>query len=263
MIHNKNLLTIFVILINKCIANLKRYMKHKYYVLVMFICFTNNCFSQHKDRICLSIGTNVPVGSFASKSPDNGFENKPGYANLGSVADLSFVFSFYKNFGFVTTFFSQSSWTNHHNLVSEMSQPTSQEVAIIEGSWEVTSLLAAGGIFATFSLTQKLKIEPHLMFGYANVESPYFKAYNLDGPSGYPSLIEQEKKGTRSLMFLIRFVFSYELNDKWCILTNFDFFATNFRFEERQTQTNIGTEHHSFTQKIRTLNFSFGIGYQF
>ncbi|MCC5916078.1 MAG: hypothetical protein JJU02_02000 [Cryomorphaceae bacterium] len=237
-------------------------MTNRYFPLFLFICFASNCFAQKKECISLSSGPSIPIGVFASKNPNNNRNNTSGYANTGMAIDFSYTWLLYKNHGIVGAIYTQLNPTDHQSLVDDLSQQNSGAGNILEGAWSTGAIFF--GVYSSYSLTKKLRIEPQLLFGFRQSEAPGFKAYNLDGPSGYPSWINQDITHSKHAILLIaRTVFKYELGTRLCILANLDFLATNPEFKDRKTMTNLETQHHTFTQKIRTLNFTLGIGYMF
>lgn len=223
---------------------------------------TNIGFSQKKGCVSLSLGSSLPVGAFANKYPDNNLNNPSGYAKLGTVIDISFTQTLYKNYGLAASIYAHANPTDHQNLVDYLSQQPPGAGNISQGTWATGAVLI--GIYSSYILTERLRIEPQLLFSYAKSDAPRLKAYNLDGSGGYPSWIYREFINSKhAVILLARTVLKYDLGTRFCILTNIDLMATKSEFKDRKTVTNLGSEYHSFTQKIRIFNFSLGIGYQF
>jgi hypothetical protein len=239
----------------------------KHYYLIFFLSLFFSCFAQEEDKKrednhfnFFSIGVSNPVGSFASKNPNS--EQTPGYATLGPVIDFTYFVPVYKNYGYLIAVNMHGINTNHHNLVKDIAQPYTDDFTVINTYWEFERPFFHFGVFARYPLTNKLSIEPQFLFSFVQYLSPGFEAYNINSPSGYPSLINRESvvsKYTRSMIF--RFAFNYSLNDKWYLVSNIDYSTSNPRFENRTTRTNLGSYTENFTQKIRLVNFSLGIGF--
>ncbi len=232
-------------------------MKNLFILLIISLFSATNCLSQDKGYIAISISSSTPSGDFASKDPDN---KSAGYATSGIIFDISFGYKFGKNFGIASLIRGQANGTDAQALADELSKQNPGLNGTVEsGTWSIGGYMAGG--YGSFQISEKASFESRIMFGFLSATSPDINV-NLTG-SGGSAWLKQKSASSSTFAYLFSVGFKYDVGERICLLSNFDYLGAKPEFRNVETTTSLGTSDKStFSQSFGTINIGVGIGYR-
>lgn len=189
----------------------------KFIVILSLVILSANLFAQSSNRkgfIGITLGPSIPIGDFADNSLSN---DNAGFAKTGfNINVINFGYKFGQNFGIT------GSWFGAEHSVD---------------AGGVDDMLSYGGLMGgpmlSFPVNEKLDFDLKGMIGF------------------FSSTLNQNKPGETSgigVGFDFGTSFRYNFTEKWCLLINGDYFASNLKFDEGN-------------KKISSINLSLGIAF--
>lgn len=190
----------------------------KFIIILSLVVLSANLFAQSSDRkgfIGITLGPSIPIGDFADNSLSN---DNAGFAKTGlNINLINFGYKFGQNFGITGSWFGAA-----HSV----------DISGVDAMWSYGGLM--GGPMLSFPLNEKLDFDLKGMIGFVSAK--------LD-------MNELGETSGSGVGFDFGASFRYNFTEKWCLLINGDYLASNPKFDEGN-------------QKISTINLSLGIAYR-
>jgi hypothetical protein len=223
-------------------------------IVMMALCVTSYhpiLAQNYNHSVSVGIGTATPLGDFGSLDVDN--ENAGG-ATGGSCLDLELK-SLIPNANGIGAIFMLKTQAN---AVSKkfMSDAGLSEDEYTVGAWSLQGYM--GGAFYEFRSSEKFFVQPKIMIGALTARSPYYDIYLLD------ELIFTRNSATATAFSsLLGIDFGVDLG-RFRLQGQYDFMFAKPTFNGVDEDYIMNTEDiYSLTQKMRTYNVKFSIGYNF
>lgn len=217
-------------------------------------------FSQNKTFVSLATGSSIPLGNFASSSPNN---PDAGLAKAGMHFDLSGSYKITKHFGLTGLLRYQFNSFNEdafRSAINPEGSPFPINLGIESKPWKsYTYMIGLNGIVP---LNKKLSWESKAMLGLSTVKSPDYKVtMNIMGVSGEVSATGKPSTyGSLLLGTGIR----YQLKERWHLTAQADYWLTETEVKSTITSSDGTTESSSGQyMNLSTLNIGIGVGYSF
>lgn len=229
-----------------------------FYFLVGLFFVSDKALSQDKGYIALSAGIASPIDNFASKDPNN--TQEAGYARVGGFFDISAGYKLGKNFGVSALLLGRINSVDVQVLANQYALESQGAVQhVTSTSWKIGGGLVGG--YGSFPVAEKISIETKLMFGFLRAQSPKITVFvaTTEGPGW---AIQKSGSGS-AFAFLFDTGFKYDLNNKVCLLLNFNYLHARPEFSNIEISTSDGYfDMTTFKQYLGTINYTFGIGYR-
>lgn len=234
-------------------------MKKILFSLTVLFSITTICLGQSdKGYIGISIGPSTPMGDLASKDANN---LAAGWATSGAVFDISFNYKLGEsNFGIAALLRGQANATDAQELANEFASQIPGVLWTVDSEpWSMGGLLFGG--YASFPVSNKFSFDTKAMFGFLSATSPEI---TITGSNQEAYIwVNQNSATVSSFAYSLGAGFKYELGRKMYILSNVDYLASNPEFLNVQTIASDGSmSSDTWSQKMGTLNMSFGIAYK-
>ncbi|MBC6994087.1 hypothetical protein QWY85_18995 [Neolewinella lacunae] len=209
----------------------------------------------------ISLGPSIPIGVFASQDDRS---EEAGFGEMGAMLDLSLVYQLGKgNYGITAMLRGQL-----NPFDDEVRYERFNEILDIDfdydvesGSWGVRTAMLGG--FGSVPFSDKLSFYVRVMAGIVSATSPKIEAV---GNSRGITILTIERSSATASAFgqLYGGGFTFDLGNKLCLTTNLDYFTAEPEFSNVVISISEGaTQTRDVSQKIRTLNFSVGLGLKF
>jgi hypothetical protein len=223
-------------------------------MIILF--WATDSFSQDKGYVAISLGTNIPIGDFASSDANN---KSAGYATTGGISDISFAYKFGENFGMSALIRGQANPTDAQSFADEIAkQFPGSNVTVDSKTWGIGGLMFGG--YGSFPISEKVSFDTRAMIGFLNATSPDITV-TLTG-SGGSAWVKMNSTSSTAFSYLIGAGFKYDAGRKVCLFANIDYLGANPEFKNVETTDNTGAtlSTNTFSQSFGTISFSIGIG---
>ena len=225
---------------------------------VMFLITSISIAQNDNGYIGISFGPSIPMSDLASKSADN---SAAGYANSGAIFDISFNYKLGDgDFGIVALLRGQANAIDAQELANSAASLYPGILWTVESDpWSIGGFLFGG--YATFPISNKASFDAKAMLGFLSATSPELHITASNQASSV-WVISNEATAS-SFAYCISSGFKFELGDKMYLLSNIDYLASNPEFLNRETLASDGSiTTDTWSQDMKTLNFSIGIAYK-
>lgn len=216
-----------------------------------------SCFSQDKGYIGVILGPSIPIGDFASVNPDN---ESAGFAETGTLFELSFGYKIGENFGIAALIRGQSNSIDVQAMADDLSKAESSLKGTIKSEpWSAAAFMIGG--YGSFPISEKFHFESKIMIGSLFGDSPEINI-SLTEPINN-AWIKQEEADASAFAFLVGVGFKYDVGNRVCLLANLDYLGAKPEFSNVETSASFtATETNTFSQSFNTINFGIGIGFR-
>jgi hypothetical protein len=208
-------------------------MKHHVFLTAMAVLAVFNAFSQQhslpphdRGSLSLSIGPAFPVGEFANK---NGNDAASGLANIGGLADLTYMHPFSRqDFGYTGTLRARMNGLSS----SSLRQPFADQYPgynwyVSAKSWETAAALI-GLYHRSSEPNNRFFLDESLLLGAAEAVLPAETITGINGSTSNPpdpDLVQatNNKKYATTITFMLRFGGGVKLSDKLSLIAHVDY----------------------------------------
>ncbi len=228
-------------------------------ILILLTCLfgTSQVFSQEKAHIAISSGLSLPLSNYGSS--DLNKENA-GLAKTGYAIDLSGYYRINPHFGISGLIRHQRNGLDEDVLKAALSPfALGGSLDIKSKPWRINTYMV--GLNGSVPINNKLSWESKFLIGASTV-TPFDMEMNVSFMGINQSSKTEGQPSTYGSLLLGSGI-KYDLNSKFLILGNVDFWITETQLKMKSTEPDgtTTTESGSY-MNISTLNFSLGLAYK-
>jgi hypothetical protein len=222
-----------------------------------------------KSFTSINLGVSFPSGNFKSTNFDN---IEAGYANIGSIFDITFGYKFHPSLSVATLLRGQVNTFNAGDYAQGMADflgagypAGSTSVSVYSSNYSMGGIMA--GIIGSFPVVDKVSFDPRVLIGYSTNRLPSMTQYAY----AYDKLLlttVQEDAETISFSYLIGAGAKVALNHKTCLLFNIDFYSAKAKWNDVQyiylqnVTRDFNIRYYDIEQVFSTVNISMGVYYK-
>lgn len=228
-------------------------------ILILLTCLfgTTQVFSQEKAHIAISSGLSLPLSNYGSSDLNN---EKAGLAKTGYAIDLSGYYRINQHFGLAGLIRHQRNGLNEDVVKAVFSPFTAGgSLDFKSNPWRINSYMI--GLNGSVPINNKLSWESKLLIGASTV-TPFDMELTMNF-MGSTETMKSEGQASTNVSLLLGSGLKYDLNDKFLILGNADFWITETQPKTKGTQSDGSTSIESGPyMNITSINLSLGLAYK-
>lgn len=249
-------------------------------LLFVGILYSKVAFTQSKPNIQLdqgrkgfatfNIGIGAPTGNFSNNSFNN---YSAGYAKTGAMIDLTFGYKIRPNLGITAMVRNQTNAIDIDQYAKDWedfyesgSSSGNSSVFVEAQPYRLNSFMI--GLYGTFKITNKLSLEPRILFGYAVAVLPEMTE---DIYSSGRHLITYYRESANSLTItsIIGAGVNYQLAEEVNLMFNIDYHTAVAEWKDVKTSYYghiTGTyenRYYDYERIFSIINSNIGLGFRF
>lgn len=213
--------------------------------------------AESRGYLGVSLGPAIPVGVFAQKDINS---EASGFARNGATFDAHFTYQLSDMFGFCAILRSESHAMDTEPYLKHF-RANEPDINWSGGAtlWSTGGFMCGGFYSLPLSSIPGSFLEIRAQVGIFNTSSPQVSFVAIKGNMG--GYITQESKSANATAFSAGSILRYTLGERFSLLLNIDYFATNPEFLNVTQNYTGDLKRVHFSQRYTTVNAGLGLAY--